>query len=47
MAAAKPEVVITLRWYEIEMRFRRPDMGFRGRQNQYNIDRREVLYSSA
>ena len=47
MAAAKPEVVITMRRYEIEMRFRRLDMGFRGRQNQWNIDRRKVLYSSA
>ena len=47
MAAAKPEVVITMRWYEIEMRFRRLDIGFRGRQSQWNIDRHEVLYSSA
>ena len=39
MAAAKPEVVITIRWYEIEMRFRRLDIGFRGLQNQWNIDR--------
>ena len=47
MATAEPEVVIAMRRYEIEMRFRRLDMGFRGLQNQWNIDRHEVLYSSA
>ena len=34
MAAAKPEIVITMRRYEIEMLFRRLDVGFRGRQSQ-------------
>ena len=46
-ATTKPEVVITMRRYEIEMRFRRLDIGFRGRQSQWNIDRHEVPYSSA
>ena len=45
--ATKPEVVITMRRYEIEMQFRCLDIGFRGRQSQWNIDRHEVLYSSA
>ena len=28
MATKKPEIVITVRWYEIEMQFRRLDIGF-------------------
>jgi len=47
MATTKPEVVITMRWYALEMQFRRLDIGFRGRQSQWNIDRHDVLYSSA
>jgi len=36
MAATKPEVGITMRRYAIEMQFWRLDIGFRGRQSQWN-----------
>ena len=45
--STKPEVVITVRRYEIELQFRRLHICFRGRQSQWNIDRHRVLYSSA
>ena len=45
--ATKPEVVITMREYKIGIHFWRLDIDFRGRQSQWNIDRHEVLYSSA
>jgi hypothetical protein len=45
--ATKPEVVITMRRYEIEMLFWRLDIGFRGRQSRWNIERHEVPYRSA
>ena len=47
MATSKPEVVITMCRYDIEMQFRRLHIGFRGRQSQSNIDRHHVLHSSA
>ena len=47
ISTTKPEVVITMRRYEIEMQFRHLDICFRGRQSQWNIDRHQVLYSSA
>jgi hypothetical protein len=45
--ATKPEVVIAMREYKIEIQFRRLDIDFRWRQSPWNIDRHEVLYSSA
>ena len=47
MATSKPEIVFTMRRNEIEVRFRRLDICFRGRQTQWNIDRHQVSYSSA
>jgi hypothetical protein len=44
---AKPEVVIALCKYKIEIQFWRLEIGFRGRHSQWNIDRHEVLYSFA
>ena len=45
--APKPEVVNTMREYKIEIKLWHLDIGFRGRQSQWNIDRHEVLCSSA
>ena len=48
MVTSKPEVVITMRRNVIEMQFRRLDnIGFQGHQSRWNIDRHQVLYSSA
>ena len=46
-ATTEPEVVITMRRNEIEMQFWRQNIGFRASQVQRNIDRHEVMYSSA
>ena len=46
ISTTEPEVVITVRRYEIEMQFWRLNIGFRGRQIRWNIDRHEVLYNS-
>ena len=46
-AATKQEVVMTTHRNEIEMQFWRLNIGFRARQLQRNIDRHEVMYSSA
>jgi hypothetical protein len=45
--ATKPEVVIALCRYKIEIQFWRLEIGFLGRQSQWDIDRQEVLYSFA
>ena len=44
--ATKPEVVITMCEYKIEIQFWRLDIDFRLRQSPWNIDRHEVLHSS-
>ena len=45
--ATKPEVVIALSEYKIEIQLWRLEIGFRGSQSQWNIDRHEVRYCSA
>jgi len=45
-ATTKPEVVMTVLRYEIEMQFPCLCISFLERQSQWNIDRHEIVYSS-
>ena len=47
MPITKPEVVTTMRRNEIEMQICHLNIRFRGRESQWNIDRHEVMFSSA
>jgi len=45
MATSKPEVVTTLAVIKIETRFRRLYLGFRGRPEEWNIDRQRNVHA--